>query len=191
VTYQFGFYYVLPLTAPTVIAHNTTLQGPTTLTVPSDDSADCALVFGKLHTFNRGIILVYVSTGDYNVENMTWNSTHLPTVAGDIATMLKTPDLVFLQEIQDDSGPNDDGTVTADKTLSILVTAIAQKSDVTYKFAYIPPVNNQDGGEPGGNIRVAFLYRPERLRLVNPNIGDSMDAVQASKSGDGIALKWV
>ncbi len=26
----------------------------------------------------------------------------------------------------------------------------------------INPANNQDGGEPGGNIRVAFLFRTDR-----------------------------
>ncbi|KAG9053057.1 hypothetical protein FS842_008751 [Serendipita sp. 407] len=76
-TYAFGFYRILPLTAPQVIAHNETSQAPTTLTVPTDD-ANCTLTFG-----------------DYNVENMTWNSTHLPLAAAQIGDYLKNPDLVF------------------------------------------------------------------------------------------------
>ena len=32
----------------------------------------------------------------------------------------------------------------------------------TYEFRQIDPVDNQDGGEPGGNIRVGFLFRTDR-----------------------------
>ncbi|KAG8751010.1 hypothetical protein FRC14_008215, partial [Serendipita sp. 396] len=109
-TYAFGFYRILPLTAPQVIAHNETSQAPTTLTVPTDD-ANCTLTFG-----------------DYNVENMTWNSTHLPLAAAQIGDYLKNPDLVFLQEIQDDTGPTDDGVVSSNKTLQTFVDAIAAHS---------------------------------------------------------------
>lgn len=171
IAYQvYGFYTILPLTKPTVIAHNTTLQGPTNLTVPSDD-ANCTLTFG-----------------DYNVENMTWNTTHLPAVATQISDILKTPDLMFLQEIQDDSGPTDDGTVTANKTLQTLVDAISSHSGVNYTYLYINPVDNQDGGEPGGNIRPAFLYRPDRLELVNPNPGGPLDKTEVINNNGTLGL---
>jgi predicted extracellular nuclease len=92
------------------------------------------------------------------VENMAPQSSHLPTVASHIATKLGTPDLLFLQEIQDDSGPKDDGTVSANLTLSNLVAEIAAAGGgVKYKFVEIDPVDKQDGGEPGGNIRQAYL----------------------------------
>lgn len=173
VTYTFGFYAVLPLTAPTVIAHNETLQAPTTLTVPADD-ANCTLTFG-----------------DYNVENMTWNSTHLPLAASQISDFLKTPDLVFLQEIQDDTGPTNDGVVSSNRTLQTFVDAIASHSNVTYSYAYIAPVDGQDGGEPGGNIRPAFLYRPERLKLVNPNYGGSLDKTEILNNNGSLGLTYV
>ena len=173
VTYTFGFYTVLPLTAPTVIAHNDTLQGPTTLTVPADD-ANCTLTFG-----------------DYNVENMTWNSTHLPVAASQIGDYLRTPDLVFLQEIQDDTGPTNDGVVSSNRTLQTFVDAITSHTNVTYSYAYIAPVDGQDGGEPGGNIRPAFLYRPERLKLVNPNYGGSLDKTVAVNNNGSLGLTYV
>jgi predicted extracellular nuclease len=91
---------------------------------------------------------------------------------------LKTPDFMFLQEIQDDSGSKDDGTVSANVTLSTLTKAIYDISNVTYAFTSIDPVNNQDGGQPGGNIRTAFLYRPEVLKLVKGTAGGSIDAVK-------------
>ena len=88
---------------------------------------------------------------------MAPTSSHLPTVAGHISNLLRTPDIMFIQEIQDNSGPTDDGTVDANVTLTTLVNAIAAISNVTYQFASINPVDGQDGGQPGGNIRTAFL----------------------------------
>lgn len=99
---------------------------------------------------------MYFSLGR-KVENMAPTSSHLPTVASQIATDLQTPDIMFVQEIQDNSGPTNDGTVIANLTLINLVTAIAKVSNVTYQFIEIAPVDGQDGGEPGGNIRQAYL----------------------------------
>lgn len=88
---------------------------------------------------------------------MAPNSSHIPIVANHIAKHLNTPDIMFIQEIQDDSGPTDDGVVSANLTLTTLVNAIQKESGVLYNFTDIAPVNNQDGGQPGGNIRQAFL----------------------------------
>jgi len=88
---------------------------------------------------------------------MAPNSSHIPTVANHIANYLNTPDIMFVQEIQDDSGPTDDGVVSANLTLTTLVNAIQRESGVLYSFVDIAPVNNQDGGQPGGNIRQAYL----------------------------------
>jgi predicted extracellular nuclease len=88
---------------------------------------------------------------------MAPNSTHLPAAANDIAVHLRTPDIMFMQEIQDNSGPTDDGTVDASVTLATLAAAIAGQSAVNYSFTEVIPVNDQDGGEIGGNIRPAYL----------------------------------
>ncbi|KAF9013487.1 hypothetical protein BDQ17DRAFT_1321316 [Cyathus striatus] len=147
VFFQFGFYYVLPLTAPTIISTPSPNVPPTTLTS--------------------------------SVENMAPTSSHLPTVASHIVNFLKTPDIMFLQEIQDNSGATDNGVVAANVTLTNLVNAIAKLSNVTYAFTEIDPVNDQDGGEPGGNIRTAYLYRSEKLSLVpGAPAGGSLDAIQ-------------
>lgn len=88
---------------------------------------------------------------------MTPTSKHIPTVADHIATYLKTPDIMFIQEIQDNSGATNDGTVSGNATLTALVNAIAAVSDVKYSFVEIAPVDGADGGQPGGNIRTAYL----------------------------------
>ena len=93
---------------------------------------------------------------------MTPRSRHIPKIADHIANYLNTPDLMLVQEISDDSGSADDGTVSANKTLTALVDAIAYASDgIKYDFVDIPPEDNVDGGKPGSNIRVAYLYVPE------------------------------
>ena len=85
------------------------------------------------------------------------NVAHLPPVANDIANYLLNPDIVFLQEIQDNSGETDDGTVDADVTLNNLIRNISSYGGIAYNWTQINPVNDQDGGVPGGNIRPAYL----------------------------------
>lgn len=91
------------------------------------------------------------------MENMAPTSAHIPSVASHIGNLLRTPDIMFIQEIQDNSGPTDDGTVSANVTLATLIAAIGKVTNVTYSWASVDPVNDQDGGQPGGNIRTAYL----------------------------------
>lgn len=154
----YGFYTILPLTAIKPTTKASAAASPATL-----------LSQGKCKA---------ITVGSYNVENLAPNSTHLPKVAGHIVNYLKTPDLLFIQEVQDDSGPTDDGVVSANATLTTLVGAIKKLSNVTYAFTDINPVSNEDGGQPGGNIRVAYLYRPEVVNLYLPNKGGPTDATR-------------
>lgn len=118
-----------------------------------------------------------LTIGDYNVENFAPDDTaHVEAISHHIVDYLLTPDLIFVQEIQDNNGETDDGTVVADVTLSTLTAAILELSGVTYNYTYIAPVNDEDGGAPGGNIRVAYLFRPDVLQLRNPNPGNSTTA---------------
>lgn len=88
---------------------------------------------------------------------MAPTSAHIPNVASHIVDLMKTPDLLFIQEIQDNSGTRNDGTVSANVTLETLIGAIESISGVRYNYTQIDPVDNQDGGVPGGNIRTVYL----------------------------------
>ena len=56
---------------------------------------------------------------------------------------------------------------------TLLIAAIQAAGGPTYQFRQIDPVDDQDGGEPGGNIRVGFLFRTDRgLRFVDRPGGD-------------------
>jgi predicted extracellular nuclease len=77
--------------------------------------------------------------------------------------------------------------VSANLTLTTLAAAISAAGGPNYTFTEIVPVNNQDGGQPGGNIRNAYLYQPALIRLYKPNPGESLDANQVQ---DGPTLKY-
>ena len=105
-----------------------------------------------------------VSIGTFNVENLdpTDPVTKFDRLAGLIVRNLAAPDLLTVEEVQDDDGPTDDGVVSAGVTLGLLIAAIQRAGGPTYDFREIDPVNDQDGGEPGGNIRQVFLFRSDR-----------------------------
>lgn len=143
----FGFYRILPLTNLTVAESLAPpLPPPTSLT----SAGTCA----------------GVTVGGYNVENFYAGDTaHVQAVASHIVEYMRSPDLLAVQEIQDDNGETDDGSVGSEATLTALADAIRALGGASYNYTYISPVNDESGGAPGGNIRVAYLYRPEVLRL--------------------------
>jgi predicted extracellular nuclease len=69
--------------------------------------------------------------------------------------------------VQDNDGATDDGVVAADQTLTKLTQAIAAAGGPAYDWREIDPVNDADGGQPGGNIRVVFLFNPARVVFVD------------------------
>jgi predicted extracellular nuclease len=58
--------------------------------------------------------------------------------------------------------------VAADQTIAKLTAAVAAAGGPGYSYREIDPVNDQDGGQPGGNIRVVFLYNPRSCRSPTP-----------------------
>jgi predicted extracellular nuclease len=107
-------------------------------------------------------------------------------IAAQIVDNLHSPAILALQEIQDNSGSTDDGIVDADVTLQLLVDAIAAAGGPSYRYIDNPPENNQDGGQPGANIRVAYLYNPELaephevVRITDGDLSDG-DAFAGSR----------
>ncbi|KAI5116995.1 hypothetical protein M0805_002666 [Coniferiporia weirii] len=144
---QHGYFYIYPTTASAVLSSPDFNIPPTS--IESSDTNACV-----------------VTIGDYNVENMSPKSSHLTKVSEHIVKSLGSPDIMFLQEIQDNSGPINDGTVSANLTLTALVNAIAEVSNgVRYNFVEIAPVDGEDGGQPGGNIRCAYVYKADKFKL--------------------------
>jgi predicted extracellular nuclease len=109
----------------------------------------------------------HVTMATFNVENLNAGSgeAKLAAVAGVIVDRLAEPTVLAVQEIQDDSGPQDDGAVSAELTLDRLVDAIVAAGGPRYQWLQVDPGNNADGGRPGANIRVALLFDPARVTL--------------------------
>ncbi|MFX4291023.1 endonuclease/exonuclease/phosphatase family protein [Streptomyces bohaiensis] len=126
----------------------------------------------------------------YNVENLaaTDPDAKFTALAEGVAVNLASPDVVALEEIQDDNGPANDGTVTAERTLEKFTDAIVAAGGPRYTWRSIDPENNRDGGQPGGNIRNVFLYNPERVDFTDREGGDATTAAQVVAGADGPEL---
>ena len=127
----------------------------------------------------------HITVATYNVLNLSRASdpSRFASVATSIVVNLGAPDVIGLEEIQDDSGPADDGVVGAAAAFAKLVEAIVAAGGPRYEFRQIDPANNQDGGQPGGNIRVGIFVDPARVTFVGRGLGGASDA--ASLEGEG------
>jgi predicted extracellular nuclease len=114
-----------------------------------------------------------LAVATFNVENLSARDCidepgKVAGLAGQIVNSLRSPDLIAIEEMQDNSGdedddPNgDDGTVASDASWQCLIDAIVAAGGPLYDYRQIDPLNNADGGVPGGNIRVGFLFHSER-----------------------------
>jgi predicted extracellular nuclease len=105
-----------------------------------------------------------LAVATFNVENLSINDSQakFDELAGMIVTNLRAPDLIGIEEVQDDSGATDNGITDASQTWARLIAAIQSAGGPVYEYRSINPLNNQDGGAPGGNIRVGFLFRTDR-----------------------------
>ncbi|NMO34179.1 endonuclease/exonuclease/phosphatase family protein [Streptomyces sp. GMY02] len=129
-----------------------------------------------------------LAVATYNVENLDPSDSTFDAHASAIVHNLNSPDIVSLEEIQDDNGATDDGTVGASKTVAKLIDAIVAAGGPRYEWRSIDPVNDQDGGEPGGNIRQVFLFNPARVSFTDRPGGDSTTAVGVTKVHGKAAL---
>ncbi|MEM9351979.1 MAG: endonuclease/exonuclease/phosphatase family protein [Planctomycetota bacterium] len=114
-----------------------------------------------------------LTVASYNVLNLDPfdSSAKFDALGSQIANNLNAPDIVALQEIQDSDGPGGNFRLDADATYAGLIDSIRDAGGPTYFFAEVPPpTGNIDGGEPTGNIRVGYLYNPDRVSLVGGSL---------------------
>jgi predicted extracellular nuclease len=134
-----------------------------------------------------------LSVATFNVENLDPGDSDakFAELAELIVGNLRSPDIVALEEIQDNNGPTNDGTTAAAQTLAQLIAAISTAGGPAYDYRQINPVNNADGGEPGGNIRVGFIFRTDRgLSFVDRPGGTSTAATGVVSGPDGPQLTF-
>lgn len=126
-----------------------------------------------------------LSVATFNVENLdpSDSSDKFNRLANAIVNNLKSPDVIGLEEVQDNNGPTNDSVVDASLSYQTLVNAIAAAGGPTYEYRQIDPVDDQDGGEPGGNIRVGFLFNPNRVSFVDRPSGTSTSSTTVNNVG--------
>lgn len=114
----------------------------------------------------------------YNVENLDpGDGPAFARHADLIVNHLRAPDLIAIEEIQDNDGPVNSSVTDASATWSALISAIRAAGGPVYEYRQIDPLDDQDGGQPGGNIRVGFLFRTDRgLSFIDRPGGDATTA---------------
>jgi len=127
-----------------------------------------------------------LSIATYNVENLYAldSPNRLESLAEHIVNAMGTPDIIGFQEIMDNDGEINSMDVSADQSFQNIIDAVLSIGGPEYQFLNIDPLRNRDGGAPGGNIRVGFLYRTDRgLSLVVGTPGDATTAVEVINQG--------
>lgn len=123
----------------------------------------------------------------YNVLNLDPNDSdgdtdvadgRFDTIARHIVNNLKSPDIIALQEIQDNDGSRNTSETSADATLQLLIDRIRAIGGATYAYIDNPFIGDDtSGGQPGGNIRTAYLYNPSRVSPLSNSILTVTDPV--------------
>lgn len=131
-----------------------------------------------------------LSIASFNVENLDPEDApdKFRRLAEQIVQNLKTPDIFGLMEVQDNNGKVNDGVVDARDTFNKLISAIRAAGGPEYQFRSVDPVDDQDGGEPGGNIRVGFLFNPARVTFVDRPGGSSTSPTTVVSGARGVML---
>lgn len=135
-----------------------------------------------------------LSVATFNVENLdpADGAAKFAELAELIVRNLRSPAIVALEEIQDNNGSVNDATTDATLTYRTLIAAIQSAGGPTYDFRQIDPVDDRDGGEPGGNIRVGFIFRTDLpdLAFVDRPGGTPTTANGVVAAGQGARLLY-
>ncbi len=119
-----------------------------------------------------------LTVATYNLKNLSSNedgtidygNERMAEMGKTIRFNLQCPDIVNLVEVQDDNGQDLQGGTGASKTLKgIIESAKCEEQGVIYKTVNIDPINHSEGGQPGGNIRVAIIYNSARVGFKSRN----------------------
>lgn len=131
-----------------------------------------------------------LAVATYNVENLDPSDPQekFDALAAAVVGNLASPDIVALEEIQDNNGAKSDGTVAADVTVKKFTDAIVAAGGPAYDWRSIDPEDKKDGGEPGGNIRQVFLFNPERVSFTDRAGGDATTATDVARVRGRAAL---
>ncbi|HMJ97021.1 MAG TPA: lamin tail domain-containing protein [Thermoleophilaceae bacterium] len=132
-----------------------------------------------------------LSVASYNVENLdpVNDAARMQAIGRQITDNLRAPDILGLEEMQDFDGEGPGGPA-GDPTFAALVDAIADAGGPAYEYRQIDPIHNQEGGAPNANIRVGFLFRPDRVTFVDRPGGTAVTATEDDPAEPGAQLTF-
>ncbi|WP_049564255.1 endonuclease/exonuclease/phosphatase family protein [Streptomyces sp. SBT349] len=176
-----------------------TLRGTTEGPLDYDEFGGYTLVARELGRVERGGLAPEATRAQrddelavaaYNVENLHPGDEQekFDRLAAAVVESLASPDILALEEIQDNTGTEDDGTVAADETLRRFVDAVVAAGGPRYAWRGIDPEDGRDGGAPGGNIRNVLLFNPERVSFTDRPGGDATTAAGVVREDGRAAL---
>ena len=126
-----------------------------------------------------------------NVENLSAvdDEAKFATLASIVVHNLRSPDILAVEEMQDNDGATNSGSSVANLTFERFIAAIEDAGGAHYDYRQIDPEDGEDGGEPGGNIRVGFLFRTDRgLDFVDRPGGTATNETTEDTSRPGAQL---
>ncbi|MFT6630445.1 MAG: putative extracellular nuclease [Bacteriovoracaceae bacterium] len=124
-----------------------------------------------------------LTIASYNLKNLSGNDQNrIEATAQMFKSNLHCPDIIGLVEVQDDNGLDYAGNSDASSMLDRLIDAIPC-GDKSYKALNINPQLHTEGGQPGGNIRVAMLYDVNRVSFNERLVSGPRDETTVLKGG--------
>ncbi len=182
VTYGFGFYEVNINYALTTLTPSTLTQESTTLATQPE-----RIRLASFNVENLSPVGTLFSAGETTVQQK------FNDLAAAIVNRLGAPELIALQEVQDNdgiTGGTGSAVTSASVTLTALLAAINAAGGPQYTAIDAPPaIAHDEGGAPGGNIRVAYLYRADILAPVTAltDVAANIKQYNGARIGDGNA----
>ena len=136
--------------------------------VPSDGSItimtlNCFNLDGHIESESR------VTNPRQDIDD-DWGEGRFHTLAQAVVLQANLPDIVALQEIQDNDGAELSDVTDASETYELLIKTIEQLSGLKYNWVDVEPEVGADGGQPGGNIRNGYLYNADRVSLIKSSV---------------------
>ncbi len=171
--YSFGNFEILPTEDFTPNITPSELQPESSSLSPGPDQLTIA-TYNVLNLDPKVEDVSLVDDQDEDEIDDDLGDGRFDAIASQIVNNLNSPDIIGLQEVQDNDGAEITAVTAADVTLQTLIDRIVAAGGPTYAFIDNPEVlpipdavntERPTGGQPGGNIRTAFLYNPARVSV--------------------------
>lgn len=121
----------------------------------------------------------------YNVENFSpqTDKKKVDKLVHSIANELDTPDILGLVEVMDSYGEAKGPDTSGAASYQLLIDEIFKEVGIQYAYTEVAPEQGMDGGIPGGNIRVGYIYNTERVELKDHSVGGPNEAIEIREDG--------